>query len=79
MMIKNFAPKPVFSFVMVGALASLMSTADSQLLALSTMFTCDLFGKKIKYSKLISILLTIFALIFVIFGYDAKAGIMSTS
>ena len=77
-MVKKFSPRPIYSFVMIGALAALMSTADSQLLALSTMLSCDIFGKKIGYSKLITILLTIFALIFVVFGYDAKVGIMGT-
>ncbi len=41
-MVLNFAPDWVYVFVMVGAMAALMSTADSQLLALATMFSHDL-------------------------------------
>lgn len=41
-MVLNYAPEWVYIFVMVGAMAALMSTADSQLLALSTMFSHDL-------------------------------------
>lgn len=41
-MVLNYAPEWVYVFVMVGAMAALMSTADSQLLALATMFSHDL-------------------------------------
>jgi SSS family solute:Na+ symporter len=73
----------VFAFVMVGALAALMSTADSQLLSLSTILSRDLPLKKIRISeisigKILIIILTIFAIIFVIGGYDPKVGIMGT-
>ncbi len=77
-MVENYTPHFIFSFVIVGALAALMSTADSQLLSISTILTCDLFGKKVKYSKIITILLTIFSIIFVIFGYSPRTGIMGT-
>lgn len=77
-MVENYTPHFIFSFVIVGALAALMSTADSQLLSISTILTCDLFGKKVRYSKIITILLTIFSIIFVIFGYSPKTGIMGT-
>ncbi|WP_299029143.1 sodium:solute symporter family protein [uncultured Thermanaerothrix sp.] len=41
-MVAEFAPGWVHALVMVGALAALMSTADSQLLALATMMSNDL-------------------------------------
>ncbi len=77
-MVKKYTPPAIFSFVIVGALAALMSTADSQLLAVSTLLTCDLLGKKVERSKVITILLTIFAIAFALFGYNPKAGIMGT-
>jgi len=48
MMVANYSPKFVYAFVMVGALAALMSTADSQLLSLSTMISHDLPFKKFR-------------------------------
>jgi len=81
-MVKNFAG-PVYAFVMIGALAALMSTADSQLLSLSTMLSRDLPFKKFKISeivigKLLIVALSIFAIIYVISGYDSSKGIMGT-
>ena len=78
LMVKNYTPSFIYLLIIVGALSALMSTADSQLLALSTMLTCDIFGKKVNYSRIITIILTIFSISFVIFGYDPKAGIMGT-
>lgn len=78
LMMKNYSPSFVFSFAIVGALAALMSTADSQLLSLSTILTCDIMGKKVKYSRFVTAFLTFFVLIFIIFGYNPKAGIMGT-
>jgi SSS family solute:Na+ symporter len=83
MMVQQYTPTLVFSFVMVGALAALMSTADSQLLSLSTMLTRDVFRKRSKMSeislgKIITVLLTVFALAFVLLGYDPSVGIMGT-
>lgn len=78
LMVESFAPTPVFAFLMVGALAALMSTADSQLLTLSTMLTCDVVGKKVRYSQVITILLAVFAVAFVLVGYDPQTGIMGT-
>ncbi|MCK4491243.1 MAG: sodium:solute symporter family protein, partial [Candidatus Altiarchaeales archaeon] len=79
LMVKNYAPPWVFTVVIVGAIAALMSTADSQLLSLSTMLTRDLeLGNEIRSSKIVTLLLTFFALIFVWFGFDPKAGIFST-
>jgi len=78
LMVEKYTPPAVFSLVIIGALAALMSTADSQLLAVSTLLTCDFLGKKVGRSKIITIMLTIFAVAFVIFGYNPKAGIMGT-
>ncbi len=78
LMVKEYAPPAIFSITMVGALAALMSTADSQLLSLSTILTCDIFGKKVNHSRIITAVLALFAMAFVIFGYDPKAGIMGT-
>lgn len=80
LMVKTYA-SPVYSFVIIGALAALMSTADSQLLSLSTMLSHDLpFKKKniseINIGKIFVLLLTFFAIIFVVFGYDPSTGIM---
>ena len=68
---------------MIGALAALMSTADSQLLSLSTMLSHDLNFKKIKISEIniarvLIIILSFFAIFFVITNYDPKIGIMGT-
>jgi len=83
MMVANYTPSLVYAFVMVGALAALMSTADSQLLSLSTMLSHDLPWKKhhkseILFGKILIILLSLFAIWFVVSGYDSKAGIMGT-
>jgi len=82
MMVQKYA-MPVYSFVMIGALAALMSTADSQLLSLSTMLSHDIpFKKKriseINIGKILVILLTFFAILFVVAGYDPSTGIMGT-
>jgi len=83
MMVATYAPTFVFAFVMVGALAALMSTADSQLLSLSTMLSRDIPIKKKKISeinlgKILIVILSLFAILFVIGGYDPKVGIMGT-
>ena len=83
MMVQQYTPPLVFSFVMIGALAALMSTADSQLLSLSTMLSRDVFCKKTRISeillgKLIAVILTLFAIVFVLLGYDVSVGIMGT-
>ncbi len=81
-MVRLYA-SPVYSFVMIGALAALMSTADSQLLSLSTMLSHDLPFKKRKISeisigKIIVIILTFFAILFIVTGYDTSVGIMGS-
>jgi SSS family solute:Na+ symporter len=83
MMVQNYAPSMVFVFVMVGALAALISTADSQLLSLSTMLSHDLLGLKkgrleVLYGRVLIVLLSLFAVLFVISGYDPNEGIMGT-
>jgi len=82
LMVQKFAGS-IYPFVMIGALAALMSTADSQLLSLSTMLSRDIPIKKKRFSeilfgKLLIVILTFFAIIFVIIGYDTKVGIMDT-
>ena len=47
-MVYKYAPGYVYSFIMISALAALMSTAYSQLLSLSTMLSHDLKLKKTK-------------------------------
>jgi SSS family solute:Na+ symporter len=83
MMVERFAPPLVYSFVMVGALAALMSTADSQLLSLSTMLSHDIIRKnriisEIKLGRILIIILSLFAIWFVINGYNPNEGIMGT-
>jgi SSS family solute:Na+ symporter len=82
-MVATYTPNFIFAFVMIGALAALMSTADSQLLSLSTMISRDIPIKKkllseITIGKFVIIILSLFAIVFVIGGYDPKVGIMGT-
>lgn len=77
-MVERYTPGVVFSFVSIGALAALMSTADSQLLSLSTMLTADTVGKNVRASRMVTLALTAFAVLFVVFGYDPASGIMGT-
>jgi solute:Na+ symporter, SSS family len=82
LMVKLFAPEGIYLFVMIGALAALMSTADSQLLSLATMFSRDLpFKKKsedVKRGKIFIFLLVIGTILFILLGYDPSEGIMGT-
>ena len=83
MMVATYTPGFIYAFVMVGALAALMSTADSQLLSLSTMLSRDIPIKKKRVSeillgKILIIILSLFAILFVIGGFDEKVGIMGT-
>ena len=82
-MVATYTPSFIFAFIMVGALAALMSTADSQLLSLSTMLSRDIPIKKKYISEILSgkvliIILSLFAILFVIGGYNPKVGIMGT-
>ena len=83
LMVQRFTPSFIFAFVMTGALAAFISTADSQLLSLSTMLSHDLFGlkkgkKEVLYGKVLIVLLSLFAVFFVIGGYNPNEGIMGT-
>lgn len=83
-MVQTFAPSVVFIFVMIGALAALMSTADSQLLSLSTMLARDLpfhrwkWVSQVDIGRIFVVLLSMFAVFFVLGGYDPSVGIMAT-
>ena len=83
MMVLKYTPGFVYAFVMVGALAALMSTADSQLLSLSTMLSNDLPLNKFRISKInigriLIVILSLFAILYVITNYDPSEGIMGT-
>jgi SSS family solute:Na+ symporter len=83
LMVLNYTPGFIYAFVMIGALAALMSTADSQLLSLSSMLSHDLPFNKLKISEInigrfLIIILSLFAILFVITNYDPNEGIMGT-
>ncbi|MBN1150257.1 sodium:solute symporter family protein [candidate division WOR-3 bacterium] len=60
-MVENFAPNFIYALTMTGALAALMSTADSQLLSVSTMLAKDLIKTKneIALGKIFTILICV--------------------
>jgi len=83
LMVEQYTPFFIFAFVMTGALAALISTADSQLLSLSTMLSHDLLGLKkgkreVLYGKIVIVILSLFTIFFVIGGYNPNEGIMGT-
>ena len=83
LMVQTFAPSFIFSFVMVGALAALISTADSQLLSLSTLLSHDLLGLKkgrreVVYGKVVIVMLSLLTMVFILGGYNPNEGIMGT-
>lgn len=82
LMVETFAPGYIYLFVMIGALAALMSTADSQLLSLATIFSHDLPFKKqssnVKRGKFFIFLLVTGSILFILLGYDPSEGIMGT-
>ena len=73
LMLGQFVPEWLAALIMVGALAAFMSTMDSQLLALSSMLTRDLyreffdrgvsFTRQVQIGKLLIVLLAVFGLI----------------
>ncbi len=83
MMLLEYTPIWVASLVMVGALAAFMSTMDSQLLALSTMLTRDIYTSYIrphaslKEQTLVGrILIILLAIIGLILAYNPPATIL---
>jgi SSS family solute:Na+ symporter len=78
-MVETFAPMWVHALVMTGALAALMSTADSQLLALSTMLTRDtgLRKNEVHVGRLLTFGLCVVVVGLVLVGFDTKAGIFT--
>jgi len=82
MMLAEYTPIWIASFVMVGALAAFMSTLDSQLLALSTMLTRDIYishlrpNASLREQTLVGrILIVILAIIGLIIAYNPPATI----
>ncbi len=77
-MVASYAPRWVHALVMTGALAALMSTADSQLLALSTMLAHDLgIKKKVAAGRFMALGLCLLVVVLILFGVNAKAGIFT--
>lgn len=76
-MVLHLAPPWIHALVMTGALAALMSTADSQLLALATMLTHDLGVRKkeVGIGRILTFGLCALVAVLVLVGFDAKAGI----
>ena len=82
MMLAEYTPIWLASFVMVGVLAALMSTLDSQLLALSSMLTRDIYisylrpNASLKEQTLVGrVLIIILAIIGLIIAYNPPATI----
>ncbi len=82
MMLAEYTPIWVASLVMVGALAAFMSTLDSQLLALSSMLTRDIYTSYLRPNATLSeqtlvgrALIVILAIIGLIIAYNPPATI----
>ncbi len=78
-MVANFAPGWVHILVMTGALAALMSTADSQLLALATMLANDLGRKKIsvRSGRLLAAGLCALVAVYLLVGFNPQIAIFT--
>lgn len=78
-MVAAFAPRWVHALVMTGALAALMSTADSQLLALSTMLARDtgIKTRQVFWGRILTFGLCTVVVVLIIIGVDAKGGIFT--
>ncbi|MDJ0735771.1 MAG: sodium:solute symporter family protein [Nostocaceae cyanobacterium] len=83
MMLAEYTPTWIASVVMVGALAAFMSTMDSQLLALSSMLTRDIYTSYIRPHASLSeqtlvgkILIIILAIIGLIIAYNPPSTIL---
>ncbi len=80
-MIERYTPKWLYYLVMLGALSALMSTADSQLFSISTMFVRDLnIGKKmdeVKAGMLITWIMALFTIITAYLFLKSGSDIMS--
>ena len=82
MMLAEYTPVWIASFVMVGALAAFMSTLDSPLLALSSMLTRDVYISYLRPNASLSeqtlvgrVLIVILAIIGLIIAYNPPATI----
>ena len=78
-MVAAFAPTWVHLLVMTGALAALMSTADSQLLALATMLANDLGERKstVRQGRLLAAGLCLLVALLLVVGFNPQTGIFT--
>ena len=78
-MVARYAPGWVHALVMTGALAALMSTADSQLLALSTMLARDTGIKRnqITWGRLLTLGLCLLVVVLILSGFDRRMDFFS--
>ncbi len=89
MMLQEFAPLWIGSLVTVGALAAFMSTMDSQLLALSTMLTRDVYQsvlrpaatlqRQVFVGRILIVLLAATGLVIALQPHDTIAGIVQNT
>lgn len=79
LMVATYAPEWVHLLVMIGAMAALMSTADSQLLALATMFTYDLGLRNdpVRTGRLLSFGLCALVALFLLSGLNPRIEIFT--